>query len=249
MNQKIKTVAAGAGIIAVLKTGIQKLTVKRQTAAAGRGGHIPYGPYEAVFKRPLDAALSAAALLTLSPVMALVAALVRWKLGKQVLFRQQRPGLDEKIFTICKFRTMSALRGSGGILLSDDQRLTDFGKGLRALSLDELPELWNILKGEMSFVGPRPLLTAYLPRYSKKQRRRHDVKPGLTGLAQVSGRNSISWEEKFEKDLEYVERITFAGDMKILLRTVHRVLAKEGIHSPSSATADEFMGNDEREVR
>ena len=247
-KKKVKTMAASAAVCAVLQTGIQRLTHKKQKSAAGQGRHIPYGPYEAVLKRPLDAALSAAALILLAPVMALVAALVRCRLGRPVLFRQQRPGLDEKIFTICKFRTMREQRDSGGALLSDAQRLTDFGKWLRAASLDELPELWNILKGDMSFVGPRPLLTAYLPRYSMQQRRRHDVRPGLTGLAQISGRNGISWEEKFEKDLEYVKQITFTGDLKILLYTIVKVLAKEGIHSPSSATADEFPGNDERNV-
>lgn len=205
--------------------------------------HKPYGPYEKYAKRPLDVILSGAALVVLSPVMGVTALLVRNKLGSPVLFTQDRPGKDEKIFKMYKFRSMTDERDAEGKLLSDDVRLTKFGKLLRSTSLDELPELWNILKGDMSIVGPRPLLVEYLQRYNTDQARRHEVRPGVTGLAQVHGRNAISWEEKFEWDIKYVNHITFLEDWKIILKTVKTVLEHEGIHGKESATMTEFTGS------
>jgi len=180
-------------------------------------------------------------LIVLSPVMLVIAILVRINLGSPVIFKQPRPGLNEKIFTLYKFRTMTDERDENGELLPDEQRLTPFGTWLRSTSLDELPELWNILKGDMSFVGPRPLLVEYLPLYNEQQRRRHIVRPGLTGLAQVSGRNAVSWEEKFLLDIEYINNITFWGDLAILAKTVLVVLRREGINSPACATAEVFQ--------
>jgi len=206
------------------------------------------GIYRRYIKRPLDFILSLCALVILSPVMLLIAVLVRTKLGKPVIFKQQRPGLNEKIFTLYKFRTMTDERDENGRLLPDEARLTKFGKFLRSTSLDELPELFNILKGDMSIVGPRPLLVEYLPLYSRRQRRRHEVRPGLTGLAQVSGRNAISWQQRFELDVQYVDNITFLGDMRIVLSTIKKVLAKEGISSASSATMEPFTGNRENDA-
>ena len=201
--------------------------------------------YKKYIKRALDIILSGMALVILSPVLLIVAILVRTKLGSPVIFHQKRPGKDEKIFTMCKFRTMTDERDENGNLLPDEVRLTKFGKMLRATSLDELPELWNIFKGDMSIVGPRPLLVKYLPRYNKKQARRHEVRPGFTGLAQVNGRNAISWEEKFEWDVKYVDNITFMGDLKIIFQTVFTVLKRDGISSENSATMEEFMGTKE----
>lgn len=191
--------------------------------------HKPYGVYEAYVKRPFDAALAAGALLGLSPVFLVTAALVRFRLGSPALFRQERPGRDEKIFRLCKFRSMTDGTDEEGRLLPDDERLTSFGRTLRSTSMDELPELWNIVKGDMALVGPRPLLKEYLPYYTEVERHRHDVRPGLTGLAQVHGRNTISWEEKFAKDREYVGRITFLGDLKIVLETVVKTLKRSDV--------------------
>ena len=213
---------------------------EKEADKIGERIHKPYGIYEKYVKRPLDFILSVVALFVLSPIMLAVAALVRIKLGKPVIFRQERPGKNEKIFTLFKYRSMSNKRDEEGNLLSDEERLTGFGKALRSSSMDELPELWNILTGQMSLVGPRPLLVEYLPRYSEEQRHRHDVRPGLTGLAQISGRNSISWEERFEEDVEYVKKITFLGDVRIIFGTIVQVLRRDGISSATSATMEKF---------
>jgi undecaprenyl phosphate N,N'-diacetylbacillosamine 1-phosphate transferase len=198
--------------------------------------------YQKYIKRGLDFILSLIASIILSPVMLVVAVLVRIKLGSPVLFKQQRPGKNEKIFGMYKFRTMTDERDENGELLPDEVRLTKFGKVLRNTSLDELPELFNIVKGDMSIVGPRPLLVRYLPLYNERQKHRHDVRPGFTGLAQVNGRNSISWEEKFEWDVKYVEHVTFLQDCRIILKTVGVVLKRDGISSATSVTMEEFLG-------
>ncbi len=200
------------------------------------------GIYKNYFKRPMDIVLSLIGLIILLPVIFIVAILVRVKLGSPVIFKQERPGLNGKIFTLYKFRTMTDERDENGELLLDSQRLTKFGKFLRSTSLDELPELINILKGDMSIIGPRPLLVEYLPLYDEHQKRRHEVRPGLTGLAQVSGRNAISWEEKFDLDVEYVDSISFLGDMKIMFLTLKKVLMREGISSSTSVTMEPFKG-------
>ena len=206
--------------------------------------HKPYGFYEACLKRPLDFVAALLALVFLFPVYLILAVLVRVKLGKPVLFTQERPGKDGEIFKLYKFRTMTNERDKNGELLSDEVRLTGFGKKLRSTSLDELPELFNILKGDMSLVGPRPLLVEYLPKYNERQARRHEVLPGLTGLAQVNGRNAISWEEKFELDVEYVDRVSFFRDLGILLMTVGAVFKREGINSNTTATMEKFRGKE-----
>ena len=193
--------------------------------------HTPYGPYEKYIKRPLDCALAACALLLLSPVIGVIALLVRIKLGAPVIFHQRRPGRNERVFNLCKFRTMTDARDAAGALLSDSERLTPFGRRLRETSLDELPELWNVLKGDMALIGPRPLLVQYLPAYTARERRRHDVRPGITGLAQVNGRNFLSWDRRLELDVEYTERITFRGDLKILAMTLWKVVRKEDVAS------------------
>ena len=199
--------------------------------------------YKRYIKRLIDFILSLSALIVLLPVLMVVAVLVRTKLGSPVIFKQKRPGLNEKIFTLYKFRTMTDKRDKNGELLADEIRLTRFGKLLRSTSLDELPELINIVKGDMSIVGPRPLLIQYLPLYNHQQKRRHEVRPGLSGLAQVSGRNTISWEDKFDLDVEYIDRLTFLSDWKIILKTVAKVFEREGINSEIAATMDEFQGS------
>lgn len=203
------------------------------------------GIYEKYLKRPCDFILALSALVVLSPVLFVVAVLVRVKLGAPVLFKQQRPGLDGEIFSMFKFRTMTDERDEHGELLADEKRLTKFGKTLRSSSLDELPELFCILIGKMSFIGPRPLLVSYLPLYNAHQARRHEVRPGLTGYAQVHGRNRVGWEEKFDMDVYYVDHITFAGDIKILFQTVQTVLKREGISSGTSETMEAFTGTKE----
>lgn len=191
--------------------------------------HKPYGPYEKYIKRPLDVICALLALIVFCWLYAIVAILVRIKLGSPVLFKQKRPGKNEKIFTLYKFRTMTGARDENGELLPDSVRLTKFGKILRKTSLDELPEAINILKGDMSVVGPRPLAVQYLPYYSEKEKHRHDVRPGLTGWAQVNGRNSLLWEDKFQFDIDYVNRITFITDVKIICKTVVEALKREDI--------------------
>ena len=198
--------------------------------------------YAKYIKRMLDFILSLIALIVLSPLMIIIGILVRIKLGKPVIFKQKRPGKNEKIFTLYKFRTMTDEKDEQGNLLADEKRLTKFGKFLRSTSLDELPELWNILKGEMAIVGPRPLLVEYLPLYNEEQKHRHDIKPGLTGLAQISGRNAIQWEEKFKEDIEYVNNITFIQDTKIILKTFIKVFKKDGINQEGNATMKKFEG-------
>lgn len=187
------------------------------------------GFYEKYIKRLFDVVLSGCALIVLSPLLVVTAILVRVKLGSPVIFCQERPGKDEKIFKLHKFRSMSDARDETGALLPDKERLTGFGKKLRSLSIDELPELWDIFRGKMSIVGPRPLLVEYLPYYTENERHRHDVRPGLTGLAQINGRNTLTWEQKFTYDLEYVQHIGFCEDIKILFRTVGKVLNRSGV--------------------
>ena len=206
------------------------------------------GFYEKFIKRPLDFLLALLAVILLSPILLATAVLVRVKLGSPVLFRQERPGRYGRIFRLIKFRTMTDARDADGTLLPDADRLTPFGRKLRATSLDELPELFNVLRGDMSLVGPRPLLVRYLPRYNAHQARRHEVRPGFTGLAQIHGRNAISWEEKFDWDVKYVDHVTFTGDCRILLATVKTVFSHEGISSGTSATMEEFMGTPDPKV-
>lgn len=200
------------------------------------------GFYEKYIKRPQDFVLALAAMIVLSPVLLITALLVRIKLGAPVLFRQERPGLHGKVFPIYKFRTMTDKKDRDGNLLPDEERLTSFGKKLRSTSLDELPELYCILKGDLSICGPRPLLVSYLDLYSEEQSRRHEVRPGLTGYAQVHGRNSVTWEEKFEKDVYYVDHVSFLMDWKIIFQTVFTVLRREGISSETAATMEPFRG-------
>lgn len=208
--------------------------------------HTPYGPYEKYIKRPLDCVLAACALLLLSPVIGVIALLVRIKLGAPVIFHQRRPGRNERVFNLCKFRTMTDARDEKGELLPDAKRLTKFGSILRQTSLDELPELVNILKGDMSFVGPRPLLVRYLPWYTEREKRRHEVRPGLTGLAQVSGRNYIGWDRRLDLDVQYVDRITFWGDLKILIKTVRNVLCRADV-AVDTDTTERFLDEERRD--
>lgn len=208
--------------------------------------HKAKGPYEKYFKRLIDIICSLTAIILLSWLFIIVAILVRIKLGSPVLFTQDRPGKDEKIFKMYKFRTMTSETDEDGNLLPDVKRLTSFGKWLRSTSLDELPEIINILKGDMSIVGPRPLLVKYLPLYNEEQRHRHDVKPGLTGLAQVNGRNTITWEDKFKYDVEYSKNVCFCNDIKIIFMTIYKVLKKDGISSETTEkyTMEEFKGSE-----
>lgn len=200
--------------------------------------------YRKYFKRPMDFILSLLAIIVLSPVLLITALLVRIKLGSPVIFKQERPGLNEEIFTMYKFRTMTDEKDQNGELLPDSTRLTNFGKKLRSTSLDELLGLFNILKGDMSVIGPRPLLVKYLPLYNVHQKRRHEVRPGLSGLAQISGRNAIEWEDKFHLDVEYVDNISFIGDWKIIFQTIKKVFIREGISSETSATVEPFTGEE-----
>ena len=206
------------------------------------------GIYRRFLKRPMDFILSLMAIIVLSPVLIIVSVLVRVKLGSPVLFKQKRPGLNEKIFTMYKFRTMTDEKDENGELLPDSVRLTRFGRMLRSTSLDELPELFNIIKGDMSIVGPRPLLIQYLELYNDHQKRRHDVRPGLSGHAQVNGRNAISWEDKFNLDVEYVDNVSFMGDWKIIFLTIKKVFVKEGISQEGQDTVQYFTGNEEKSL-
>ena len=204
------------------------------------------GLYERLIKRPQDFVMSLIAITVLSPVMIVTALMVRYKLGKPVIFKQQRPGLNEKPFYLYKFRTMSDEKDDEGRLLPDECRLGGFGKKLRSTSLDELPSLFNVIRGDLSFVGPRPLLMEYLPMYDEHQARRHEVRPGMTGYAQVNGRNAISWEQRFEYDIDYVDHISFLGDWRIIFQTIKVVLSRKGISSDSSVTMEKFTGNKDR---
>ena len=203
------------------------------------------GIYEKYVKRMLDIVLSLVFILLFWWVYVIISLLVRVKLGSPVLFRQQRPGKDGKVFDMIKYRTMTDQRDEKGELLPDEMRLTKFGKLLRATSLDELPEIFLILKGDLSIIGPRPLLVSYLPLYNEHQKRRHEVKPGLTGYAQVNGRNAISWEEKFDLDVWYVDHVSFVTDIKILFKTVQVVFKRSGISSGTSETMEAFVGSKE----
>lgn len=206
--------------------------------------HKPYGPYEKYIKRPLDCILSSMALIVLSPVIGVTALLVRTKLGSPVLFTQDRPGKDERIFKLYKFRTMTDKKDEDGNLLPDAERLTQFGSILRATSLDELPELLNIVKGDMSIIGPRPLLVQYLPYYTETEKKRHDVRPGLSGLAQVNGRNLVKWDHRLALDVEYVNKITFLRDASIVFKTIKKVFSKEDI-AADTITVEPYL-NEER---
>lgn len=207
------------------------------------------GFYERFIKRPQDFLCSLLAIIVLSPVMLITAILVRTKLGAPIIFKQERPGLNGEIFKLYKFRSMTDKKDEKGNLLPDEERLTHFGKVLRSTSLDELPELFNILKGDMAVVGPRPLLVKYLSRYNEHQARRHEVRPGFTGYAQVNGRNALTWEEKFDEDIYYVDHISFLMDWKIIFKTVVTVLKREGISSQTSSTMEEFFGTPDNPVR
>jgi len=201
------------------------------------------GFYERFIKKPQDFLLALIALILLSPVLVVLAVLIRIKLGRPVLFIQERPGLNEKIFKMYKFRTMTNEKDSDGELLPDSLRLTRFGKFLRSMSLDELPALWNVFRGDMAIVGPRPLLVQYLPLYDEYQKRRHVIRPGLSGNAQINGRNAISWEAKFNLDVEYVDKISFIEDWKIILLTIKKVIIREGINSNTAVTMEPFRGS------
>lgn len=201
------------------------------------------GFYEKYIKRLLDIILSFLALVLLSPILLVLSIAIKIKLGSPIIFKQKRPGLNGQIFNMYKFRTMTDDKDKNGNLLPDEDRMTNFGKKIRDTSLDELPELFCILMGTLSVCGPRPLLVSYLPLYNNHQKRRHEVRPGLTGLAQVNGRNSITWEEKFDLDVEYVDHVTFLGDCKIIIQTIKTVFTREGISSKTSVTMEPFKGN------
>lgn len=210
--------------------------------------HKPFGPYEKYIKRPFDCLLSICALCILSPILLIIAILVRVKLGSPVLFTQARPGRDEKIFKIYKFRTMTDKRDVNGKLLPDAERLTKFGSFLRSTSLDELPELLNIAKGDMAVIGPRPLLVQYLPYYTEIEKHRHDVRPGLSGLAQINGRNLVKWDQRLAYDVKYVSKITFWSDLRIILQTIIRVFKHEGI-AVDTDTVETYLDKEREAVK
>lgn len=234
-----KAVAIATSILGTA-TGVAATENAIKAKSDEKVGHTQ-GVYEKYVKRPLDFACAGAAMIMLSPVMAGTAFLVRIKLGSPVFFTQERPGLNEEIFKLYKFRTMTDERDENGVLLPDEERLTRFGKMLRSTSLDELPELFNILKGDMSVVGPRPLLVEYLPFYTEKEKCRHYVMPGLTGLAQISGRNAISWDKKLAFDVEYASNITFIGDLKIIMKTVVKTVKRSDIQVGNEFKAGKFI--------
>lgn len=223
-------IAAAVGVIAAVADLLGK-----------KNGHKPFGPYERFVKRGQDAFLATGALIVLSPVLLVTVILVRIKLGSPVFFTQERPGRDAKIFKLYKFRTMTDARDENGELLPDTVRLTSFGRKLRSTSLDELPELLNIVKGDMAIIGPRPLLIRYLPAYTQEEKHRHDVRPGLSGLAQVNGRNFISWDERLKYDVEYVKKITFLGDVKIVLQTIAKVLRHDDVATNTEEIDEGFL--------
>lgn len=242
MNKGLKGLFKAAGGIVGLASaaGGAAFIAERVDELKSKGKeqkHKPYGPYERFVKRPLDCFLSTGALIVLSPVLGVTAILVKTKLGSPVLFTQERPGKDEKIFKLYKFRTMTDERDENGELLPDDVRLTKFGKLLRSTSLDELPEMINIIKGDMAVVGPRPLLVSYLPYYTDEEHHRHDVRPGLTGLAQINGRNATTWADKFSWDLKYIKQITAFHDIHVLIETVLKVVKRADIQVGSEIKA------------
>jgi len=245
MNQFMRTLFdLAGGILGVsVGVGIAAFVKERVDEKNEKPSNHHQGIYEQYVKRPLDATLATGATLVFSPILAGTAVLVKCKLGSPVLFTQERPGKDEKIFKLYKFRTMTDERDANGKLLPDEVRLTSFGKALRSSSIDELPELFNIIKGDMAVVGPRPLLIQYLPLYNEQQKHRHDVRPGLTGLAQVNGRNALSWEEKFALDVEYTRTLTYKQDAQIVLQTLLKVFERDGISSDTSETMEAFKGN------
>jgi undecaprenyl phosphate N,N'-diacetylbacillosamine 1-phosphate transferase len=249
VDKKKLVMVAAAGAAAIISIHMTGKCIRKSMRRKNSIVVIPHkqGFYEKYVKRPMDVCCASVALVVLSPVMAVTAVLIRIKLGSPVIFTQERPGLNGEIFKLYKFRTMTDARDKNGKLLLDAERLTKFGSWIRSLSIDELPELWNILRGDIAICGPRPLLKSYLPIYNEHQVRRHEVMPGLTGYAQVHGRNSISWEEKFDMDVWYVDHVSFWTDVKIILDTVKTVLSRDGIHSETSATMEYFTGTPETE--
>lgn len=242
-TKSIAVIAVMCFLIGVIVGGIEKIIGKFEVGILQNGRkntHIPYGLYEKYFKRPFDLSLSLLAIFFLWPGLIILSILVKVKLGSPVIFKQVRPGLNEKKFTLHKYRTMLDARDENGNLKPDEERMTEFGKKLRSSSLDELPELFDILLGNLSIVGPRPQLVRDMVFMTDEQRKRHEVMPGLTGLAQVNGRNELSWEEKINKDLEYIQKITFWGDVKIIKQTIRKVLAKDGINEYGHATALDY---------
>ncbi len=243
----IKIISTISAIVAAIAFIVERINEIKNRNIVNK--HRPFGIYERFIKRPLDVFLSTGALIVFSPILLITAVIVKLKLGSPVIFTQERPGKIDpmtgksKIFKLYKFRTMTDEKDKYGKLLSDDLRLTSFGKKMRSTSLDELPELINIIKGDMAVVGPRPLLVRYLDRYNEYHARRHVIRPGFTGLAQVNGRNSISWNEKFDWDIRYVDHITFLGDLKIIFYTIKTVLKHEGINATGEATMGEYMGD------
>lgn len=248
MKKRIYIIFIG-GIISALSAFFYAKKKKKLLIKENRNirNHHAYGPYEKYFKRFLDIVLSIIALIILSPIMLIIAILVKVKLGSPVLFKQERPGMNERVFKILKYRTMTEQKDATGKLLSDSERLTSFGRILRQTSLDELPELINILKGDMSIVGPRPLLVSYLPYYTDKERQRHDVRPGLSGLAQINGRNYLKWDDRLALDIKYVNKITFLGDMKIIFQTVGKIIARRDISVDAYASGEGCL-DEERHV-